>query len=107
MRHTVKIDRYYVSPKSFYIGTNGSVGNDELVFEFSSDWKELDTIVTFYPQRSKPITMDYTGEPIKIPDELYSRSMRTEVVVSGMGEKRFINTVPFTLRIDQTRRPVR
>ena len=107
MTHTVKIDRYYVSPKSFYIGTSGSIGNDELDFEFSSDWKGLDITVAFYPQRSKPITMDYTGEPLKIPDELYSRSVRTEVVVSGMGEKRFINTVPFTLRISQTRHPAR
>ena len=107
MIHTVRIDRYYVLPKSFYIGTSGSIGNDELNFEFASDWKGLDIIVTFYPQRSKPITMDYTGEPLKSPDELYSRSVRTEVVVSGMGEKRFINTVPFTLRISQTRHPAR
>lgn len=106
MTHAVKVKRYDVSPGRIVIGANGSYGSDLLEFLLSEDWDGLDVFVTMYPIGRKPITVDYSGKPIQLPNALYDCG-KTDIVISGFGEKRCMNSEPILITPQNTIRKIR
>lgn len=103
MTHNVCVKRYSVTPQTVVIGTNGSYGNDSLLISLSEDWNELDIFLTMYPIGSSPITLKYTNKEIPIPDIVYNKG-KTEIVVSGFGNNRCMNSLPIVVRPKNTLR---
>ena len=105
MIHTLKADRYSVSPQKLDVGTKGSWGNDYIKLSLSPEWDGLTVKISFYPSRSQPVVAVYGGDKVAVPAEVYDYGGDTKVVISGETEERVMISLPFTLKTDETLKP--
>lgn len=106
MVHIIKADRYSVTPGILEVGTRGSYGNDYIRLALSSEWDGLIPKISFYPLRMKPIAVVFGNDSDKlIPNEVYRDSGDVLAVISGETVGRAMITLPFMLKVQDTRTP--
>ena len=101
----IKVDYFTMSPSRFIAGTLGSYGFENIELEFSDEWSGLGKKLVFYPKGKDPVSVVYSGEPVRIPYEVMSTRGVSKFAVVGYEGERTLITVSGQIDVLNTLEP--
>lgn len=94
MTHNILVNAYCIAPDRIVAGTAGSYGLERMALTFSEEWKDVAKTVTFYPPKSRPVSVVLTdGDEFDIPHEATAKSGEISFTVLGYRDGKRIFSV--------------
>jgi hypothetical protein len=94
MTHNILVNAYCIAPDRIVAGTAGSYGLERMALTFSEEWKDVAKTVTFYPPKSRPVSVVLAdGDEFDIPHEATAKSGEISFTVLGYRDGKRIFSV--------------
>lgn len=94
MTHNILVNAYCIAPDRIVAGTAGSYGLERMALTFSDEWKDVAKTVTFYPPKSRPVSVVLAdGDEFDIPPEATAKSGEISFTVLGYRDGKRIFSV--------------
>lgn len=94
MTHNILVNAYCIAPDRIVAGTAGSYGLERMALTFSDEWKDVAKTVTFYPPKSRPVSVVLAdGDEFDIPHEATAKSGEISFTVLGYRDGKRIFSV--------------
>lgn len=94
MTHNILVNAYRIAPDRIVAGTAGSYGLERMALTFSEEWKDVAKTVTFYPPKSRPVSVVLAdGDEFDIPPEATAKSGEISFTVLGYRDGKRIFSV--------------
>ena len=94
MTHNILVNAYRIAPDRIMAGTAGSYGLERMALTFSEEWKDVAKTVTFYPPKSRPVSVVLAdGDEFDIPPEATAKSGEISFTVLGYRDGKRIFSV--------------